>query len=317
MVEGEWRTDWYEPDEEGRFQRPDTVFRNWVRRDGSSPHEPEEGRYHLYVAWACPWANRTLIARTLKGLEDAIDVSIVHPFMGENGWEFHPDAEGCTEDRLFDSDYLYQVYRRADAHYTGRVTVPVLWDKKLNTIVNNESKEIIRMFDLEFDEFATGGHDLFPADIRSDVDEAIEEIYEPINNGVYRAGFAGTQSAYEEAVTELFGALDKWETVLSKQRYMCGDRLTAADICLFTTLFRFDIVYYTHFKCNVRQIRDYPNLWNFVLDMYQTDGIAETTNIDHTKRHYFGSHETINPKRIVPVGPRIRYDAPHDRDRFS
>lgn len=317
LVEGEWRTDWYESGAEGEFQRPDTVFRDWVRQDGSTRHEPESDRYHLYVAWACPWANRALIARKLKGLEDAIDISIVHHFMGENGWEFHPEEPGCTPDHLFESDYLHQVYTRADEDYTGRVTVPVLWDKKHGTIVNNESKEIIRMFDLEFGDVATNDIELFPADLRDEVDRAIEAIYEPINNGVYRCGFATTQRAYEHAARELFDALDHWEDVLSEQRYMCGDRFTAADICMFTTLFRFDIVYYTHFKCNVRQIREYPNLWNFVLDVYQMDGIAETTNIDHTKKHYFASHETVNPKRIVPIGPDIDYDAPHDRDRFG
>lgn len=306
MVEGEWKTEWYQPDDDGNFVRPDTVFRDRVKADGSSRFEPEAGRYHLYIARACPWAHRTVLMRHFKGLDDAIEMSIVHPFMGEDGWHFDASEPDATEDRLFGSDYLRQVYRRASDTYTGRVTVPVLWDTKHDTIVNNESKEIIRMFDHEFAPIAND-RDLAPADLVEEVDAVIEMIYEPVNNGVYRAGFASSQKAYESAVNELFEMLDRLEERLEGQRYLCGDHLTEADICLFTTLVRFDPVYYTHFKCNVRRIRDFPNLWRHTCEFYQLDGVEETVNLDHIKRHYFESHETINPKRIVPVGPDIEY----------
>lgn len=317
MVEGEWRTDWYESGDDGSFQRPDTVFHDHVRADGSTDYLPESGRYHLYVAWACPWAHRTLITRKLKGLEDAIDVSVVHWFMGENGWEFKPEEDGCTRDHLFGKEYLRQVYKDADDSYTGRVTVPVLWDKETGTIVNNESREIIRMFDHEFAGIAKNDVDLAPEELRDSIEETITAIYEPINNGVYRCGFATSQGAYEEAANELFEALEHWEEVLSKNRYLCGDRFSEADICLFTTLMRFDLVYFTHFKCNLRQIRDYPNLWNYTREIYQMPGMTETLNLEHTKHHYYGSHETVNPKLIVPIGPDIDFTAPHDRARFS
>ena len=317
MVEGVWKTDWYQSDEDGSFNRPDTVFRDWVKADGSTEFAPEEGRYHLYVAWACPWAHRTLITRKLKGLEDAIDISVVHWFMADEGWEFKPEVDGCTPDHLFGSDYLRQVYSSADEEYTGRVTVPVLWDKETQTIVNNESREIIRMFDHEFSELAQNDIDLAPPELVDEVEELMTAIYEPVNNGVYRCGFATSQKAYEKAATELFEALDHWEEVLSERRYLCGSQFTEADICLFATLLRFDPVYFTHFKCNVRQIRDYPNLWNYTKDIYQMPGITETLNLDHTKKHYYASHETLNPTRIVPVGPDIDYSTPHDRNRLG
>ena len=314
MVEGKWTTEWYEPDEEGRFQRPETTFRSGVGEGTDFPVEPD--RYHLYVAYACPWAHRTLMMRKLKGLEEVLPISVVHPHMGDDGWVFADDEPGCIPDTVLGKDYLREVYAEADPHFTGRVTVPVLWDKKQDTIVNNESAEVMRILDTEFDEFADNQVTLYPNGYREVIDETIEAIYEPINNGVYRAGFATTQKAYEEAVEELFRALNQWETVLGSQRYVCGDVFTEADICMFTTLFRFDLVYHYHFRCNVRRIRDYPNLWNFVKEVHQMPGVAETTNVDHTKRHYFGSHPTINPEGIVPVGPAIDFTAPHDRDRL-
>lgn len=317
LIEGKWTTQWYEPDEDGRFKRPDTVFRDRVTTDGSTRFAPEAGRYHLYVAFACPWAHRTLITRKLRGLEDVIDVSVVHPFMGDEGWQFDDSMDGCTPDRLHGHDYLREVYASADATYTGRVTVPVLWDTKHHTIVNNESKEVIRILDRAFDDLATRGPSLFPAELDAEIDAMIEANYEPVNNGVYRAGFADSQQAYEEAAWELFDRLDELEALLSRQRYLCGPQFTAADVCLFTTLLRFDPVYHTHFSCNLRRLRDYPNLWNYTLEIYQMPGVAGTVNLEQTKLHYYGSHDSIRPKRIVPIGPEIDYDAPHDRGRFG
>lgn len=302
MIDGKWSTEWYRPDEKGRFVRPKTSFRSAVTADGSSGFPAEAGRYHLYVSYACPWASRTLMVRKLKKLDDTISVSSVSPLMGKNGWEL-PTGDGAGP--VEGARYLYEVYARARPDYTGRVTVPVLWDKKQNTIVNNESREIIRMLGREFDAFGDASVDLCPREIEEAVDQTISAIYEPVNNGVYRAGFATSQEAYEEAVVQLFDALDHWEKVLSRQRYLCGDRLTEADICLFTTLIRFDMVYYGHFKCNLRQLRDYPNLWNYTKEIYQIPGIAETVNFDHIKRHYYWSHDMINPTRIVPLGPKM------------
>ncbi len=316
LKKGVWSTDWYQPDDEGRFQRPPTVFRNHVSNDGSTPHPVESGRYHLYVSLACPWAHRTLIARALKGLTD-IDVSVVDHFMSDQGWHFDPETPGATVDHLFDSNYLREVYLKADPTYTGRVTVPILWDKKLKTIVNNESRDILRIFNHDFDPIAKNKVDLAPPNLLAQVEDAMTAIYEPINNGVYRAGFSGSQKAYEEAVTDVFQALDHWETVLSKQRYMCGSVMTEADICLFTTLVRFDPVYVLHFRCNLKMLHEYPNLWAFTRDMYQTPGIRETVNFTHIKHHYFRSHETINPKRQVPLGPILDYDAPHNRAQMT
>jgi len=312
LIDGKWVTEREQEDKQGKFVRPSTTFRNWITADGSSGFKAERDRYHLYVSLACPWAHRTLIMRQLKGLGDAISVSVVDPEMGDNSWEFS-DGEGCIPDVVNHTRYLWELYTKVEPDYTGRVTVPVLWDKQQGTIVNNESREIIRMLDTEFGEIAKPDVDLYPKALQPQIDETIDAIYQPINNGVYRAGFATTQEAYEEAVTELFENLDHWETVLDKQRYLCGDRLTEADICMFTTLLRFDPVYYVHFKCNLRRIVDYSNLWGYLRDLYQHPGVKETCNLDHIKRHYYKSHPKVNPTRIVPKGPIIDFDAPHNR----
>lgn len=316
LVDGKWTTDWTERDTNGRFNRMPTKFRDRVTADGSSGFKAEAGRYHLYVSLACPWAHRTLMMRSLKGLQNAIGLSIVDPVLSEKGW-FFSDAPGAIPDSVNQANYLQEIYLKAKADYTGRVTVPVLWDKHTQTIVNNESREIIRMFDVEFGAIAESDMDLYPADLQQQIDRTIDAIYMPINNGVYRSGFATSQEAYEEAVTELFLALDHWEEVLGKQRYLCGNRLTEADICLFTTLFRFDSVYHGHFKCNLKRIADYPNLWNYLKDLYHHSAIQETCNLDHIKRHYYMSQTAINPNRIVPKGPLIPFEEPHDRDRFQ
>lgn len=316
MVDGQWTTEWTERDTSGKFNRMPTKFRNQITADASSGFPAVAGRYHLYVSLACPWAHRTLIMRKLKGLESAIDVSIVDPLLTDQGWHFS-SYPGAIPDSVNQAEYLQDIYRQAKADYTGRVTVPVLWDKQTQTIVNNESREIIRMFDTQFGAIAESNLDLYPTELRDQIDQTIEAIYMPINNGVYRSGFATSQAAYEEAVTELFEALDHWESVLGQQRYLCGDRLTEADICMFTTLLRFDPVYHGHFKCNLKRIVDYPNLWNYLKDVYQFPGIQDTCNLDHIKRHYYASHTQINPTGIVPKGPLIDFSAPHDRDRFA
>ena len=316
LVDGEWRTDAYEnTDDDGEFDRQETSFRDRVEADRDAEHPAAKDRYHLYVSYACPWAHRALMTRALRGLEDVISVDVVDPHRRSDGWEVAPGKEGCTPDSVFGSEYLREVYTEADPDFTGRVTVPVLWDREAQTIVNNESAEIIRMLDTVFAEF---GRDttLYPEGYHDDVDRVIEAIYEPINNGVYRAGFAGTQEAYDEAVSDLFDALTHWEGVLSDQRYLCGARLTEADVCLFTTLIRFDHVYHTHFKCNVRRIRDYPNLWNYLKELYQLPGVAETVNLDHITEHYYRSHTDLNPKGLVARGPPPAFDEPHDRDRL-
>ena len=314
LAEGKWISRRDQEDEQGRFIRPSTTFRHKITADGSSGFKAESGRYHLYISWACPWAHRTAILRKLKGLEDAIGLSVVAAEIDQNSWEFS-DEPGAIPDTVNHTNYLWQLYLLAEPKYSGRVTVPVLWDKQTGTIVNNESREIIRMLDTEFDSIAQKDVNFYPQDLRSKIDETIDAIYQPINNGVYRAGFATTQSAYEEAVTELFDALDYWEGVLAKQRYLCGDIITEADWCMFTTLLRFDSVYYVHFKCNLRRIVDYPNLWNYLKDLYQQPGVKETCNLDHIKRHYYKSHPNVNPTRIVPKGPIIDFEAPHNRDR--
>lgn len=316
MVDGQWTTEWTERDTSGKFNRMPTKFRNQITADGSSGFPVVAGRYHLYVSLACPWAHRTLIMRKLKGLESAISVSIVDPLLTDQGWHFS-NYPGAIPDSVNQAEYLQDIYRQAKADYTGRVTVPVLWDKQTQTIVNNESREIIRMFDTQFGAIAESNLDLYPTELQAKIDQTIEAIYMPINNGVYRSGFATSQAAYEEAVTELFEALDHWESVLSQQRYLCGDRLTEADICMFTTLLRFDPVYHGHFKCNLKRIVDYPNLWNYLKDVYQFPGIQDTCNLEHIKRHYYASHTQINPTGIVPKGPLIDFSAPHDRDRFA
>lgn len=324
MIEGRWTIGWSERDQSGEFNPMPTTFRNRVTADGKSGFKAEAGRYHLYVSLACPWAHRTLIMLHLKGLNDAISVSIVDPIMSDKGWMFS-QAPGAIPDWVNHALYLQEIYLKADPKYTGRVTVPVLWDRQTHTIVNNESREIVRMFDVEFASLATQQVDLYPHDLQQQIDETIDAIYLPINAGVYRAGFATSQAAYEEAVTQLFENLDRWEVILSKQRYLCGDslrdrsasRLTEADICLFTTLYRFDSVYYSHFKCNLRRIVDYPNLWNYLLDLYQRPQFKVTCNLDHIKRGYYISMTEINPNRIVPKGPIIDFDRQHERDRFS
>lgn len=311
LVEGRWKTGEFPKDEEGRFVRQKTTFRGRITADGSSGHPAEAGRYHLYISWACPWAHRTAILRTVKGLEEAISLSSVEPYMGKDGWTF--SAEGEFADPLFGESHLRDIYVRADPDATGRVTTPVLWDKETGEIVNNESREIIRMLDHEFEELASGP-DFCPPDLEDEIERVLDEIYEPVNNGVYRAGFATTQAAYEEAVTELFEALDRWEDVLGGRRYLCGDRITEADWAMFTTLVRFDAVYHGHFKCNIRRIVDYPNLWGYVRDLYAYPGVAETVRLDQIKKHYYTSHESVNPTRIVPVGPAIDFATPHGRE---
>jgi putative glutathione S-transferase len=316
FVEGEWKTERQWKNTDGRFVRQATSFRDRVTADGSSEFPAKAGRYHLYIAWACPWAHRTAIMRRLKGLEDIVGLSAVGSFMGEEGWAFYEET-GVIPDSANGARFLREVYAKADPRYTGRVTTPVLWDKETGTIVNNESREIVRMLDTEFEEFATTDADFFPEDLRYQIDETIDLIYEPINNGVYRSGFATTQEAYDEAVTEVFEALDLWEDILSSRRYLCGDRITEADWCLFPTLVRFDSVYYGHFKCNLRRIVDYPNLWGYLKDLYQRPGVADTVNMDHIKKHYYRSHESIDPTRIVPKGPILDFTEPHGRERLS
>jgi len=317
LIDGQW-TD--QPliavEKGGRFIRKDSAFRNRITADGSSGFKAEAGRYHLYVGYACPWAHRTLIMRALKGLEDMISVSVVHWLMLENGWTF-TEGDGVVGDPVGHADYLYQVYQRADPAYTGRVTIPVLWDLKTNAIVNNESSEIIRMLGSAFDGIGARPGDYYPERLRPQIDAINERVYNTLNNGVYKAGFATTQQAYEDAVLPLFETLDAVETILSQQRYLCGAEMTEADIRLLTTLLRFDAIYYSHFKCNRRRIVDYPNVWGFTRDLVQRPAIASTFRLDHCKRHYYGSHRQINPTGIVPVGPDIDFAAPHDRDRFG
>jgi len=314
LVDGEWQDTWYETKSTGgRFVRKESAFRDWIRADGSTAFAPEPGRYHLYVSLACPWAHRTLIFRKLKGLEDAVSVSIVDPDMLEQGWTFS-DAPGAIPDDVNHAKHLHEIYTRADPSYTGRVTVPVLWDKKNGTIVSNESSEIIRMFNAEFGGIANDDADYYPEALVEEIDAINDFVYPRINNGVYRCGFATTQEAYEEAFDELFGALDEIDARLSGQRYLVGDRITEADWRLFTTLVRFDAVYVGHFKCNRQRIADYPHLSGYLRELYQVPGVAETVDFHHIKRHYYGSHETINPTRIVPRGPELDLDAPHGRD---
>lgn len=316
MIDGTWRTETWIRDNKGRFQREPTTFHDRVEDEPDADFPAEAGRYHLYVSYACPWAHRTLMVRKLMGLEDTIDVSVVHPHMLEDGWTFDTNFAGTTGDKAQKKDFLRELYAAADPDYSGRVTVPILWDTTTNTIVNNESREIIRMFSTSFREVATESIDLWPSKYRDKVDAAIDAIYEPVNNGVYRAGFATTQEAYEEAVTELFEALHHWDEHLDKNRYLCGDVLTEADICMFTTLVRFDPVYYGHFKCNLKHVYEFENLWNYTLELYQLDDLADTCHFDHIKSHYYYSHESINPSRIVPKGPILDRLIDHNRERL-
>jgi glutathionyl-hydroquinone reductase len=310
LVDGVWQDVWYDTKKsEGRFVRSESRFRNWITADGSSDFSAEAGRYHLYVSYACPWAHRTLIFRALKGLENLISVSAVEPLMLENGWAF---ADGA--DPINNARFLYDVYKAAKPDYSGRVTVPVLWDKQSHTIVSNESSEIIRMFNGAFDSLGAAPGDYYPEALRDEIDAVNARIYDTVNNGVYRAGFATTQTAHEEAVDTLFESLDWLEKTLSERRYLIGTQITEADWRLFTTLVRFDSVYHGHFKCNKRRLVDYPNLWAFTRELYQVPGIAETVNMSHIKGHYYGSHKTINPTGIIPTGPAIDFDEPHGRD---
>ncbi|WP_460145370.1 glutathione S-transferase family protein [Pseudomonas sp. S2_A02] len=321
LVEGRWQDQWYES-KDGTFQREQAQRRNWLTADGKpgptgvGGFSAEAGRYHLYVSLACPWAHRTLILRKLKGLENLIDVSVVSWLMLENGWTFDRNL-GSTGDKLDHFNFLHQRYTVDSANYTGRVTVPVLWDKQTNCIVNNESAEIIRMFNSAFDELTGNDLDFYPAPLRAEIDALNERIYPAVNNGVYRAGFATSQQAYEEAFDELFGELDRLEQLLGANRYLTGEYLTEADIRLFTTMIRFDAVYFGHFKCNLRRIADYPNLSNWLREMYQWPGIAETVSFEHIKNHYYGSHKTINPTGIVPKGPAQDFTVAHDRARLN
>jgi len=313
LVDGKWQDEWYDTKSSGgRFVRKESAFRDHVRADGSTRFAPEAGRYHLYVSLACPWAHRALIFRTLKALEPAISVSVVDPFMGEQGWAFSQGA-GCIPDEVNGARFLHEIYTKANSGYTGRVTVPVLWDREHSTIVNNESAEIIRMFNSEFDAIGDPSVDFYPEPLRAEIDELNAFVYPRINNGVYRCGFATTQEAYEEAFVELFRALDELEARLGQQRYLAGDRVSEADWRLFTTLVRFDAVYVGHFKCNLRRIADYACLSGYLRELYQHAGVSETVNLTHIKRHYYESHGSINPTGIVPAGPELDLDAPHGR----
>ena len=316
LQQGQWVDQWYDTgNNEGEFRRQDSRFRNWLTPNGEAgPNgEPgfkaEKGRYHLYVSLACPWAHRTLIFRQLKQLQDIIGVTVVEPTMLENGWEM--------SDPLHGFDFVYQLYLKADASYEGRVTVPVLWDKKTQTIVSNESSEIIRMFNTAYDHLTGNTTDYYQQTLRETIDALNDRIYDTINNGVYRAGFATSQPAYEEAFYSLFDSLDWVEALLSKQRYLAGDQLTEADWRLFTTLIRFDVVYYSHFKTNKKRIEDYPNLSNYIRELYQYGRVSETVDFEHIKTHYYYSHDMINPTRVVPVGPDIDFNRPHNRKTFS
>lgn len=314
LENGAWREGRDARTVNGEFVRRDSQFRARVTADGSSGFPAEAGRYHLYVSTACPWAHRTLIYRRLKGLEEEISISIVDPVVVNEGWAFG-SGPGCVPDTVNGFHHLHQVYSKAKPDYTGRVSVPVLWDKKTGTIVNNESSEIIRMLGSEFEAFARSHEDYYPKALRAEIDSVNELVYTNINNGVYRTGFATTQEAYERAFDSLFGALDELESRLGRSRYLVGDRATEADWRLFPTLVRFDAVYYGHFKCNLRRIGDYPNLSNYLRELYQVPGIADTVDMDHIKRHYYASHLHINPTGIVPKGPELAFTAPHDRAR--
>ncbi len=320
---GIWQDQWYDTDTNGgKFKRTESKFRNWVTADGSpgptgdGGFKAEPGRYHLYVSYACPWAHRALIFRKLKGLEDMIGVSYTHWFMGENGWTFEADEDGVVGDRLFDSKLFYEVYLKADPAYTGRVTVPALWDKKTGTIVSNESADIIRMFNSAFDDVGAASGDYYPEDRRGEIDKVNERVYHTVNNGVYKVGFATSQEAYEEAVLPLFASLDWLDDRLAGSRFLTGDTPTEADWRLWTTLYRFDLVYHGHFKCNIRQLKDYTHLWPYARELYQWPGIAETVNPEHAQRHYYESHDMVNPTRIYPAGPKLDWDAPHGRDNL-
>ncbi len=320
LVNGRWQDKWYDTDSTGgEFKRSESQFRNFITSDGSAGptgkdgFKAESGRYHLYVSMACPWAHRTLIFRRLKGLQDMIGVSVVDYFMGESGWTFERENDDVVGDDLYGFDYLYQLYLKANKNYSGRVTVPVLWDKQQDTIVSNESADIIRMLNSAFDDIGAKPGDYYPNDLHHKIDEINKRVYSDINNGVYKAGFATEQSVYEKHVKNLFAALDWIEAILAENRYLTGDHITEADWRLFTTLIRFDAVYHGHFKCNLKRLIDYPNISGYVRELYQIPGIAETVNMKHIQAHYYTSHPTINPNGIVPLGPNQDFSLPHDR----
>lgn len=320
LIDGIWHDSWYDTRQSGgAFKRQEAGFRNWITADGSAGPSGEGGfkaapdRYHLYIGNACPWAHRTMIFRALKGLEDLIDVSVVHPDMLGDGWTFETDLGGATGDRQFGLPFARDIYTRAVPDFTGRVTVPILWDKERGTIVSNESSEIIRMFNSAFDALTGNTDDYYPQALRPQIDALNARIYDTVNNGVYKSGFATTQQAYDAAVHPLFDTLDWLEDILSRNRYLAGERITEADWRLFTTLVRFDPVYHQHFKCNRARIVDYPNLWGHTRELYQWDGVSGTVNFEHIVRHYHYSHDTINPNRIIPVNPVIDWHAPHGR----
>jgi putative glutathione S-transferase len=323
LVEGKWQERWYDTKTTGgRFVRRPSQFRNWVTADGgpgptgSGGFAAEAGRYHLYVSYACPWAHRTLILRALKGLEPLISVSVVHWNMGPQGWTF-ADGPGVIPDRVNGAQFLHEIYVKADPRYSGRATVPVLWDKASGTIVSNESSEIIRMFGAAFDGVGARPGDPYPEALRADIDALNARIYDTLNNGVYKAGFASTQAAYEEAVRAVFETLDWLEDRLATRRYLCGERFTEADWRLLTTLLRFDAVYVGHFKCNLKRLADYPNLSGYTRELYQVAGVKPTVNFEHIKGHYYVSHAAINPSGIVPLGPLLDFDAPHGRQKIG
>jgi putative glutathione S-transferase len=315
LVDGRWQDRWYDTKSHGgRFVRESPGFRNWISSDRDARFPAEANRYHLYVSWACPWAHRTLILRKLKGLEDVIGISVVDPYMGQCGWRFS-DAPGTIPDPLYGLDYLFELYQKAAPRYTGRVTTPTLWDRGYETIVSNESADIVRMLNSAFDELAQyPERDYYPQTLRAEIDAVNEHVYPNVNNGVYKTGFATTQTAYEEAFEQVFAILDWLDARLAGQRYLAGGQITEADWRLFVTLVRFDAVYYSHFKCNRRRIVDYPQLSGYLRELYQIPGIAETVNLSHIKQHYYRSHPTINPNGIVPVGPALDFDAPQGRE---
>ena len=321
LVDGVWQED-VSRTKDGHFVRPTAQFRNWVTRDGSPGPSgeggfvAESGRYHLYVSLACPWAHRTVIYRKLKALEDVISLSVVSPNMGREGWTFN-QSEGSTGDAVNGKSKLSEIYLLANPRYSGRVSVPILWDRKRKTIVNNESSEVIRMLNSAFEDFTNVRVDYYPQNLRAEIDRLNDLIYPNINNGVYRAGFATSQAAYEQAFRNLFDTLDEIEQILSQRRYLVGNTITEADWRLFTTLIRFDAVYYSHFKCNWRRISEFPNLSNYLRDLYQVPGVAETVSIEQIKRHYYWSQRQVNPTGIVPVGPQLDFAAPHDRARLG
>lgn len=324
LIDGVWHDQWYDTkSSDGKFERAAAKFRNWITTDGSvgpsgtDGFKAESGRYHLYVSYACPWAHRALIFRNLKGLQDHITVSAVHPDMLSDGWTFETDDLGATGDTLYGLPFARDIYTKADPTFSGRVTVPILWDKKRETIVSNESSEIIRMFNSAFDQITGNSDDYWPAELHSTIEPINDRIYDTLNNGVYKSGFATSQQAYDDAVSALFDTMEWLEELLSTQRYLMGDTLTEADWRLFTTLVRFDPVYHLHFKCNRKRLVDYPHLWAYTRELYQKPGVAETVNLDHIIRHYHYSHESINPHRIIPINPVIDFRAAHGRDQVA